>query len=55
MVNPNRVTEASDAYHRGVDEKFKDYFERGKLLKKEGQCIVPFKHIIEKQRPIVYS
>lgn len=50
MVNPNRVTEASDAYHRGIDEKFKDYFERGKLLKKEGQCIVPFKHIIEKTK-----
>lgn len=50
MVNPNRITEASDAYQRGVSEKFSDYFERGKLLKKEGACTVPYKKIVEKTK-----
>ena len=50
MVNPNRITESSDAYQRGVSEKFADYFERGKLLKKEGNCTVSYKKIIEKTK-----
>jgi transcription-repair coupling factor (superfamily II helicase) len=50
IVNPNRVTETSEAYQRGVSEKFTDYFERGKLLKKEGKCTVPFKSIVAKTK-----
>lgn len=50
MVNPNRIAESSDAFQRGIDEKFIDYFERGKLLKKEGNSTVPFKKTIEKTK-----
>lgn len=50
MVNPNRIMESSDAFQRGIDEKFVDYFERGKLLKKEGNCTVPLKKTIEKTK-----
>ncbi|MBN2898926.1 MAG: transcription-repair coupling factor [Clostridia bacterium] len=50
MVNPNRITETSEAYKRGINEKFKDYFERGKLLKKEGNCTVPFVKLVAKTK-----
>ncbi len=47
MFNPNRIDETSENYQRGIDEKFIDYFERGKLLKREGKCTVPIFNFIK--------